>query len=62
MTLAARYGGECPECGEQWQPGDLIRSDIDGWQHAVCPDTPPARTNPVCQVCWLTHPEGACDR
>ena len=67
----ARYSGVCPECGGRWQPGDLIRSDetMSGvglaWLHAVCPDgvvddlTP---THPVCDVCWLTHAEGACDR
>lgn len=70
MTLMARWSGTCPECGETWQPGDLIRSEstYDGptgtspvWQHAVCPD-PLDTNNPVCQTCWLTHPEGACDR
>ncbi len=69
MTIMARYSGTCPECGERWQPGDLIRSDgstePDGlpiWQHAHCPDAPPERENPVCSTCWLTHPIGACDR
>lgn len=68
MTLMARWSGVCPECGEKWQPGDLIRSHVVGhpmptWQHAVCPD-PLATKHPVCQTCWLTHPEieGACDR
>ena len=27
MTIPARYSGLCIECGERWQPGDLIRSD-----------------------------------
>ena len=46
MSIPARYSGYCPECGERWQPGDLIRSDDrdpDGlpiWAHAVCPDVP----------------------
>ena len=26
MSIPARYSGVCPECGERWQPGDLIRS------------------------------------
>lgn len=67
MTLMARYSGTCPDCGERWQPGDLIRADahepgtLPTWQHAVCPD-PLATEHPVCTTCWLTHPEGACDR
>ena len=67
MTLQARFSGTCPECGERWQPGDFIRADepqpgtLPSWKHAACPD-PLATTNPVCQTCWLTHPEGACDR
>ena len=74
MTIQARYSGVCVECGERWQPGDLIRADKyhrDGlpiWQHAVCPDArvdalmAPARRGEVsCPVCWLIHPEGACD-
>ena len=44
MSIQARYSGVCPECGERWRPGDLIRSDfkVPGrypiWTHAVCPD------------------------
>lgn len=69
MTLQARYSGTCPECGDRWQPGDLIRSQAVGaerhefWMHAVCPDDDPLDSpHPVCPSCWLTHPEGACDR
>ena len=74
MTFQARYSGVCPECGERWQPGDLIRyGGTDGfhahpvWQHAHCPDVPDplpaARAGEVtCTTCWLIHPEGACDR
>ena len=65
MTIQARYSGVCPECEERWQPGDLIRADDDRqWKHVVCPDAPPEREHPVCQTCWLTHPEaeGVCDR
>lgn len=72
MSIVARYSGYCPECGERWQPGDLIRSDdrepngLPIWSHAACP-TPydPTAVNPgetVCTDCWLVHPEGACDR
>ena len=69
MTLPARYSGTCPECGDRWQFGDLIRAeetrpgDLPAWQHAVCPDDDPlTAAHPACQTCWLTHPEGACDR
>ena len=72
MTIQARYSGVCVECGERWQPGDLIRADKyhhDGkalWTHAVRPDAtdplPAARPGEVaCPDCWLIHPEGACD-
>jgi len=66
MTLMARYSGICPDCGGRWQPGDLIRADEDqAWKHATCPDAEPdalIAQHAVCQTCWLTHPEGACDR
>ena len=69
MTLPARYSGTCPECGGRWQPGDLIRAEaydpgcLPEWRHAACPDDDPlTATHPICQTCWLTHPEGACDR
>ena len=73
MTIMARYSGVCIECGERWQPGDLIRAGDcteDGrptaWMHAACPlMLDPAVLRPgetVCTDCWLVHPEGACDR
>ena len=71
MTIQARYSGVCPDCGERWQPGDLIASSTDwdgadAWVHAACPDAPDplptARTGEIaCPDCWLIHPEGACD-
>lgn len=71
MTLMARFSGTCPDCGERWQPGDLIRAEAIPpgespiWKHATCPDSDLddlTAQHPVCGVCWLTHPEGACDR
>ena len=73
MTIMARYSGICPECGERWQPGDLIRSvaDWDGsnvWTHATCPKPELDRLLEVrpgevsCRACFLIHPEGECDR
>ena len=74
MTIMARFSGWCSECGERWQPGDLIRSDqlndvgMSLWTHAVCPDPivdalmAPARTGEVsCPACFLIHTKGACD-
>ena len=68
MSIRARYSGVCPECGERWQPGDLIRADgreDNGppiWTHAVCPivlDAAAVRPGEVaCPVCWLVHPKG----
>ena len=68
MTIQARYSGVCPECGERWQPGDLIRSVVVGpehverWVHDTCPDVPdPDAIRPgetVCTTCWLVHPKG----
>lgn len=67
MSIKARYSGTCPECGERWQPGDLIYYGGTGGQHARCPDAPDplpaARAGEVnCTNCWLIHPEGSCDR
>jgi len=73
-VIEARYSGRCPDCGGMWEPGDLIcgadnalplerRRRPTVWRHVACPDdvdTTP--THPVCPTCWLTHPEGACDR
>ena len=68
MSIQARWSGQCPECGERWQPGDLIRPVIVGyehvqrWVHAVCPDAlDPSVLRPgetVCTDCWLVHPKG----
>lgn len=65
--IAARYAGTCPQCREQWQPGDRIEAsepvpgstgDRPRWQHALCPDPvdelalrPGER---VCTTCFLT--------
>ena len=73
MTIPARYSGVCAECGERWQPGDLIRADKYHddigraiWTHATCPTPYDALIvnagEKVCTACWLIHPEGACDR
>ena len=52
MTIQARYSGVCVECGERWQPGDLIRSDahypggLPIWAHAASSRPSPERTDP----------------
>ena len=59
MSIPARYSGTCPECGERWQPGDLIRSDatqpgeLPVWQHAVCPEAVEKLEGDVCPRCFL---------
>lgn len=69
MTIQARYSGMCPECGERWQPGDLIRAcehpnanGLPCWHHAVCPIVPDAAAvrpgEVACPDCWLIHPKG----
>ena len=68
MTIPARYSGVCPECGERWQPGDLIRTverateGLPTWQHATCPVIPDAADlrpgEILCADCWLIHPHG----
>jgi len=75
MTIMARYSGVCPQCGERWQPGDLIRACANPtetgaacWHHASCPNPEIDRLIEVrpgevsCRRCFLIHPEGECDR
>ena len=67
MSFPAIYPGTCTSCGSRIHIGDLIHasdSDEGGWVHASCEthDNTAAREHPVCDVCWLTHPQGACDR
>ena len=44
MTIMARYSDICRHCGQRWQPGDLIRSQVVGaehhehWVHVACPN------------------------
>lgn len=60
-AFAARWTGFCTDCEEGIRPGEQIVTDgHDGYEHVRCRQEP--RPNPVCQTCWLTHPEGACDR
>jgi hypothetical protein len=54
-VIVARYPGECPECGEDIEPGDMIESDSSGddWRHVECPSITPlekavANTCPKC--------------
>lgn len=61
MSIPARYPGLCPECGERWQPGDLIRGETSRdlrdktvtWRHAVCPEAVEKMEGDVCPVCFL---------
>lgn len=68
-AFPARYPGPCAaDCGTRIHEGDPIRMTDDGAVHDDCtaaearePD-PLRAEHPVCSKCWLTHPEGACDR
>lgn len=70
MAFPAQYPGTCPECGERWAEGDVIRGESAPftrgviYRHDVCPDAPNplAPDHPPCPVCFLTHPEGKCDQ
>lgn len=59
MTISARYSGTCPECGERWQPGDLIRGETAPmtrgiiYRHAVCPESVEKAEGMVCDRCFL---------
>ena len=63
-AFLARYPGRCILCDERIHEGDPIVMTDDGARHDDCEEAAPPepRENPVCQTCWLTHPEGACDR
>lgn len=76
MSIQARYSGVCPDCGERWQPGDLIRAcghpnanGLPCLHHVACPDAAidalmaPARPGEVaCPKCWLVQgPQGPVD-
>lgn len=65
-AFPARFPGRCGACCERIHEGDLIRfsAESSNFIHDDCSghEQPPERTHPVCDVCWLTHPEGACDR
>lgn len=57
----ARFLGSCPACGDDIDPGQLVRYDDDGRVvHADAADcdadesTPP-REPVVCPSCWLVH-------
>jgi len=59
--MRAQFDGICAECGHRVHEGEPIIVHDDGWQHADC-ETTRRPENPVCDVCWLTHPAGACER
>lgn len=65
-AFPARYPGRCETCDERIHEGDPIRMTDDGPIHDDCEHrnaAPTARPEPKpCTTCWLTHPEGACDR
>lgn len=66
MSFPAGYASRCAECDLSIFVDDLISMTPDGAVHEGCePSTtaPAKKSEPTaCPVCWLFHPEGACDR
>lgn len=65
-TFMARHDGRCPECGDDFTEGDLLRWSIeDRVIHADCDDTRlRAMLEPadVCPSCFIAKPKsGRCD-
>ena len=63
--FSARYPGKCAACGERYPSATSIRRSDDGsYIHADCTEHEPKPLieGEACPVCWLRHPEGACDR
>lgn len=61
----ARFPSACNKGCEGIEPGDMIRFVDDAIEHVDCDtatlERPASKTYPVCERCWLLHPEGACD-
>ena len=66
MTFPARFPGRCNGCDERIHVDDPVRMTDDGVIHDDCAAIPTAdplaAPYAVCTTCWLTHPEGTCDR
>lgn len=62
MGFVARYPGLCAECGEGIK-GHPVHQEGDDLVHDECPETQLDKDAKAtaCPVCWLIHPEGACD-
>jgi hypothetical protein len=50
--VIAEFQSECPACETEILEGQLIVSDIDGWQHEKCPTDPISNPARICQKCW----------
>ena len=59
MSFPAKFATECAACDSPIKVGDMIAHHHGGWSHDECPE-PKKELHPVCQKCWLTHPEGDC--
>ena len=57
----AKYKTECSDCEDMIFPGEEIVNISGDFSHVDCvPDV--KLEGKVCDICWLVHPEGACDR
>lgn len=56
--FAARFLGSCPECGDDVDPGQLVRYDDDSrLVHDDCDAAEQESVRPevVCPSCWTVH-------
>lgn len=62
-TFTARFTSRCPICEGVLGVGQHAVMTDEGAAHVTCDEDDEAGpVHPVCAVCWLTHPEGQCDR
>ncbi|SID32304.1 Uncharacterised protein [Mycobacteroides abscessus subsp. abscessus] len=59
MAFQAKYRGQCRNCGEQIEPGDLATYMHDHIVHDQCPDAvdpaQPGRQERKCPDCHTIH-------
>lgn len=66
--MISRYESYCYLCKGRIHVGDeIVRADTDEsrWVHVNCDayvSYASTVVHPVCEVCWLTHAPGQCDR
>ena len=51
--FTAQYFGQCPDCDEKIEPGQLVRYADDELVHTYCAITP--TTEVACKRCFCVH-------